>query len=209
MEYGLNNILIRSPGKRKNIVILIDGDRGLEKAIDRAVEKKNIKSRIALKVLDFIHVVEYLWKAANIVYGEKSPFRIIWVKENSLLLLQGKGEQVLENLNVLIKHGKYQTARHRTVTTVIKYLANHKHMLNYKICLEKGYPISTGAIESACGHFVQSRMERNGMRWSIKGAKNILNLRAVRKNKDWDGYIKYYVEKQDESIDYLNFRKAS
>jgi len=68
--------------------------------------------------------------------------------------------------------------------------------MNYKECLARGFPISTGAIENACGHFVQSRMERNGMRWSLKGAKNMLNLRAVNKNKDWDIYMRYYIEKR-------------
>jgi len=65
-----------------------------------------------------------------------------------------------------------------------------------KECLARGFLISTGAIENACGHFVQSRMERNGMRWSLKGAKNMLNLRAVNKNKDWDIYMRYYIEKR-------------
>jgi hypothetical protein len=82
-------------------------------------------------------------------------------------------------------------------------------MMNYKECLARGFPISTGAIESACGHFVQSRMERNGMRWSIKGAKNILNLRSVRKNKDWENYMKYYIQKKEESINFFNYRMVA
>ena len=209
MEYGLDNLPKRSTNKDKNIVILIDGDRGLEKAIDKAIEAKGIQDRVIFKVLDFIHVVEYLWKAANIYYGEKSLQRITWVREHSLLLLQGKTDDVLKDLHELIKHGKYQTAKHRMIKKVIKYLSNHKHMMNYKECLARGFPISTGAIESACGHFVQSRMERNGMRWSIKGAKNILNLRSVRKNKDWENYMKYYIQKKEESIDFLNYRMVA
>ncbi len=66
--------------------------------------------------------------------------------------------------------------------------------------LESGFPISTGAIESACGHFVQSRMEKNGMRWSMSGAQKILDIRAINKNKDWDEYRKYYMKKEQERI---------
>ena len=80
-------------------------------------------------------------------------------------------------------------------------------MMNYKECLARGFPISTGAIESACGHFVQSRMERNGMRWSLKGAKNMLNLRAVNKNKDWDTYMRYYMEIKQVDHEISNLRK--
>lgn len=209
MEYGFENIQKRSADEKKNIVILIDGDRGLEKAIDRAVESKDINDRIIFKVLDFIHVVEYIWKAANIYFGEKSPQRLDWVKEQCLLLLQGKINTVLKNLQKLIQHGKYKTAKHKVIKSVIRYLSNHTHMMNYKECLARGFPISTGAIESACGHFVQSRMERNGMRWSLKGAKNMLNLRAVNKNKDWDTYMRYYIEKKQVDYEMYNFNKAA
>lgn len=209
MKYGFENILKRSPDNERNIVVLIDGDRGLEKAIDNTVKEKGIEDRVIFKVLDFIHVVEYLWKAANIYFGEKSPLRTDWVKKQSLLLLQGKINIVLKNLQSLIQHGKYKTSKHKIINSVIKYLSNHKHMMNYKECLSKGFPISTGAIESACGHFVQCRMERNGMRWSIKGAKNMLNLRAVNKNKDWDNYMQYYIEKKNNSNERAYFKMSA
>ena len=206
---GFENIQRRSEDEKKNIVILIDGDRGLEKAIDRAVESKEINDRIIFKVLDFIHVMEYIWKAANIYFGEKSPHRLDWVKEQCVLLLQGEINTVLKNLEKLIQHGKYKTAKCKMIKSVIRYLSNNTHMMNYKECLARGFPISTGAIESACGHFVQSRMERNGMRWSLKGAKNMLNLRAVNKNKDWDTYMRYYIEKKQVDHEISNFKKAA
>ena len=208
IEYGLENIKERSPGKKKNIVILIDGDRGLEGAVKRVSEDNGMKERIVFFALDFIHVVEYIWKAANIYFGERSSLREGWVKKQCLLILQGKSKSVIRNLQNLIRDRKYQTSTFKIITSVIKYLKNHQHMMNYKECLERGFPISTGAIESACGHFVQSRMERNGMRWSMRGAQNMLNLRAVNKNKDWDGYMKYYIEKKQEKRDIEYFKKA-
>ena len=51
-------------------------------------------------------------------------------------------------------------------------------MVDYKVYLEKGYPITTGAIESACGHFVKARMERGAMHWGKQGAQNILDIRV-------------------------------
>ena len=38
------------------------------------------------------------------------------------------------------------------------------------------------------------------MRWSMKGAQKILNLRAVNKNDDWEFYMKYYLEKDQKKI---------
>jgi hypothetical protein len=50
--------------------------------------------------------------------------------------------------------------------------------------------IGSGAIESAhrTGLTIK-RMKQSGQRWSCKGAQNMLNLRVVRKNKDWNKII--------------------
>ncbi|MEE9373912.1 MAG: hypothetical protein V3V00_12750, partial [Saprospiraceae bacterium] len=43
----------------------------------------------------------------------------------------------------------------------------------------QGYMIGSGAIESAHKTVIQRRMKLSGQRWSMKGAKNMLNLRCV------------------------------
>lgn len=49
--------------------------------------------------------------------------------------------------------------------------------------------IGSGTIESAHKTLVQKRMKQSGQRWSRKGAQNMLNLRVVRKNNDWNKII--------------------
>ncbi len=44
----------------------------------------------------------------------------------------------------------------------------------YDQYLEKGYPIASGVIKGACRNFVKDRMERAGMRWTVKGAQAML-----------------------------------
>jgi hypothetical protein len=46
--------------------------------------------------------------------------------------------------------------------------------------LAAGYPIATGLIEGACRRLVKDRLECSGMRWTIKGAQSMLNLRSVK-----------------------------
>ena len=201
INYGFDNILDRKKDKNAKIVVLVDGDRGLEKVINKVVEQKNINSIIAAVVLDFIHVTEYIWKAANANFGEKSNERVVWVKEQCLLILQSKLWVVIKNIeDFKLKHDGNLT-KTNAFQSVITYFKNHEHMMDYKTYLELGYPIATGAIESACGHFVQSRMEKNGMRWSMVGAQKILNLRAINKNDDWEQYMKYYIKKDQEKIE--------
>ena len=60
--------------------------------------------------------------------------------------------------------------------------------MRYDRYLDRGWPISSGVVEGACGHLVKDRMEQSGMRWTKPGAQAILDLRAVRVNDDWDAY---------------------
>jgi len=200
INYGFDDILKRRQEEDAKIVILIDGDRGLEKAVKKVLEDRNIKSSISAVILDIIHVTEYLWKAANANFGEKSKDRVPWVKAQCLLVLQSKVSDVIENIEVFKSKQQGNIAKEKSFNTVLTYFENHQHMMDYKTYLEAGFPIATGVIESACGHFVQSRMEKNGMRWSMDGAQKILNLRAINKNEDWEEYMKYYIKTEQEKI---------
>ena len=79
----------------------------------------------------------------------------------------------------------------------ITYFTNHQHKMDYKTYLERGLPVNTALVESSCGRLVKDRMERSGMRWSLNGAQNMMDIRAVKKNGDWA-----------EFMDYILFRSA-
>ena len=49
----------------------------------------------------------------------------------------------------------------------------------YNEYLQAGYPIASGVIEGACRHVIKDRMENGGMRWTLAGAKAMLNVRSV------------------------------
>ena len=65
------------------------------------------------------------------------------------------------------------------MTTACNYLANNVHRMRYDEYLKAGYPIATGVIEGACRHVIKDRMEQGGMRWTLEGAKAMLNVRSV------------------------------
>ncbi len=67
--------------------------------------------------------------------------------------------------------------------------------MHYDKYLEKGYPIASGVIEGACRHFVKDRMERAGMRWTIKGAQAMLDVRSVYLNEHWDEFTRFRIKK--------------
>lgn len=212
IEYGIDNVLKRdktafgSKNSSKPIIVLIDGDRSLRKAVERIANKKLITDRISAYILDFIHVLEYVWKAANAYKGEKNLSREKWVEQQADLLLSGQVDKVITRLETVRDKGKNEAGKKFSanqtynINRAITYFSNHRDMMQYDEYLKLGYPITTGAIESACGHFVKSRMEKNAMHWTKEGAQNMLNIRAIKKNGDWKDYSKSFIQKEQKRL---------
>ncbi len=57
--------------------------------------------------------------------------------------------------------------------------------------MEKGHPVSTGLIEGCCGHLIKDRMEHSGMRWTLQGAQNLMDIIAVKLNGDMQDFISF------------------
>lgn len=191
IEYGVKHALKRNPDKDKRIIALVDCGAGLEQGILEKITKQGLQDNLDAIIADIVHVSEYIWDAANVILGEKYKGRTRWVRAMMKDLLQTNTEQVIKSLIDNRDKTNLSPSQKKQLNRVIRYLNNHKHKMDYKSYLEKGYPISTGLIEGACGHLVKNRMEGNGKRWTIKGAQNMLDIRAVKKNDDWDDFMAF------------------
>ena len=196
IEYGIDNLMKRDATAKKPIIVLIDGDRALENAVKKVCKQRAIEHRVDAYILDFIHLLEYVWKVANAHLGEKNPTRQEWVYQQAERLLGSQHERVLKEWKHILEHQKLSENGQYQLERAICYLSNRPHMIDYKTYLEKGYPITTGAVESACGHFIKSRMDRNAMHWGKKGAQDMLNIRAIKKNQNWQEYLDYFIQKE-------------
>ncbi len=189
IQYGVNRISQLHEGTKSDIVVLIDGGAGLEDGIRQSLSEAGLSEWLKAVVLDIIHVSEYAWKAANAVLGEKSKVRSGWVRDVLSDLLDSKTEKVISDLKAISGKGQLSKTAQKQLESTITYFDNHKGKMDYRACLQKGYPICTALVESCCGHSVKDRMEHSGMRWSVKGAQNILDIRAVKKNGDWQEFM--------------------
>jgi hypothetical protein len=196
IEYGIDNLMKRDATAKKPIIVLIDGDRALENAVKKVCKQRAIEHRVDAYILDFIHLLEYVWKVANAHLGEKNPTRQEWVYQQAERFLGSQHERVLKEWKHILEHQKLSENGQYQLERAICYLSNRPHMIDYKTYLEKGYPITTGAVESACGHFIKSRMDRNAMHWGKKGAQDMLNIRAIKKNQNWQEYLDYFIQKE-------------
>jgi len=158
---------------------------------------KSLQTRIAkyfpdfIQVLDFIHANEYLWKVANALFGETNDQRFEWMKTHSLQLLSGKTKRLIAEFRSLAKQPKISKRKRTQLIKTANYFERNLPFMDYPTYLANGWPIASGVIEGACRHFVKDRCELSGMRWSQSGAENLLRLRAVAENNDWDDYHAY------------------
>ena len=144
-----------------------------------------------IQILDFIHANEYLWKVANTLFRETDERRLEWMKQHTLLLLSGKTKRLIAEFRRLAKQPKTRKTACAQLLATASYFARNLSYMNYPTYLAHGWPIASGVIEGACRHLVKDRCELSGMRWSQSGAENLLRLRAVAENNDWDQYHLY------------------
>ncbi len=139
-------------------------------------------------ILDFIHANEYMWDVANSWLGETNEQRDKWMRAHTLQLLTGETKQVIAALRELTQEPQCTASQRTQLNKTANYFERNLPYMDYSTCLAKGWPIASGVIEGACRHLVKDRCELSGMRWLQQGAENLLRLRAVAENGDWDTY---------------------
>lgn len=179
----------------KRIVCLFDGESALWKLYLTCFAVLG-----AVGVLDIIHVIERLWKAAHCFHKEGSGEAREFVQKYLRMLLEGKVGYVVGAFRQMITKGDLTASRKKLLREVITYFENHRDWMKYDEYLAAGYPIGTGVVEGACRYVVKDRMERSGMRWSLPGAQALLDLRAIHANGQWREYVEYRIGKEQEAL---------
>lgn len=186
----------RDPDLRRRWVVLVDGNRDQLRRIKRAAQRIGVQLTI---VLDVIHVLEYLWRAAYAFHAAGTNDAESWVENRFLGLLNGQtGGDVAKSLRQMIKSHELEATSAKPVERAANYLVRNTDFLHYDRALADGLPIATGVIEGACRYLVQDRMGRTGARWSLAGAEAVLRLRALRTSGDFDDYWQFHLAKEHE-----------
>lgn len=179
----------RDPRGERAWVMLVDGQEHQLAEVYAAIERHQARVTV---VQDFVHVLEYLWKAAWCLHEEGDVNAEQWVQQHALDVLRGKVSDVAAGMRrSATRRGLSQAAR-QPLDTCADYLLKNRARLDYARALEQGLPISTGVVEGACRHLVKHRMECSGARWSLQGAEAVLRLRALRMSGDWQEYLAFH-----------------
>ena len=181
----------RDPKHRRTWVALVDGANHQIDRIRFEARKRAIKVTI---IIDFVHVLEYLWNAANCLYPDLDTER--WVHCQATKILQGHAGKVAGMIRRTATKARLQGARRRGADDAANYLTNKAPYLDYPTALREGWPIATGIIEGACRHLVKDRFDITGARWGLAGAEAILKLRAIIANGDFEEYWRFHLAKE-------------
>jgi hypothetical protein len=77
---------------------------------------------------------------------------------------------------------------------------NNAHRMHYDEYLATGYPMESKVIEGACRHVIGDRISVPGMRWVMDGAQGITGLRCIFINDDWDNFMKFHIEQEQQAL---------
>jgi len=192
---GFDEAHRRDPHQRRTWVVLVDGNRTQIEAIQAEAQRRKVTVHI---VLDFVHVLEYLWKAAWALFYTSDPAAEAWVAEQATKILSGKAGQVAAGIRRRATRYGYSAKERAGADECANYLSAKKPYLDYHSALAAGWPIATGVIEGACRHLVKDRMDITGARWGLDTAEAILKLRAVTVNGDFDAYWAFHLRQEHQ-----------
>jgi hypothetical protein len=166
------------------IIRLMDGQLSLWEASDACLDEFIADLREAPKpsrlvdILDIIHVSGYVWKAAKAFYSHQEH-QEAFAQDRLLRILRGQVTAVITGMRRMASQRNLKGEALKAVATACNYFETNAQRMRYDEYLRAGYPIASGVIEGACRHVIKDRMEQGGMRWTLEGAKAMLNVRSV------------------------------
>jgi hypothetical protein len=147
-------------------------------------------------VQDFIHVLEYLWKAAHALYPQAGEEREAWIKDRAHALLRGRALDVAVGLRRAATRKQLSQGERKPVDKAADYIENNRERLRYDQALAQGLPIATGVIEGACRHLIKDRMDITGARWCLDRAEAIPKLRSLKVSGDLAAYLAFHFKQE-------------
>jgi hypothetical protein len=135
----------------------------------------------AIQILDWYHALQHAVECGKVLLGEESPLLPLWQERSTQLLAAGEPAALIDELMacvpVLPRRARKESLE--ALDGLVRYYRANQHRMRYALYREAGYPIASGAAESAHRHVLQVRMKRAGQHWSMPNARKVAMLRAA------------------------------
>ncbi|MGI8550278.1 MAG: ISKra4-like element ISKra2 family transposase [Dehalococcoidia bacterium] len=163
------------------VVGVMDGAEWLQGFLD-------VQRPDAVRILDFPHAVEHLSQAVQGSLGVGSAATTAWLAEQAHVLKHGDPALVPAAVAALPSEGAVDpVAAAQAQDQTLAYLAKRWEQIQYATFQRQGYPIGSGAVESANKLVVEARLKGSGMPWARPNVNPMVALRAMACSDRWQG----------------------
>ena len=187
----------RDAAHQRTWVVLVDGAEHQLDLIRAEARRRGVTIHI---VIDLIHVLEYIWKAAWCLHPPGDPAAEDWVAVKALAVLAGDSARAAAEITAQADTAGLTRDQRTGADACVRYLTSKDEYLRYDQALAAGWPIATGVIEGACRHLIGDRLDITGARWGLQGAEAVLTLRAVITNGDFDDYWRFHLAREHQRL---------
>lgn len=127
----------------------------------------------SVQIVDWYHACQHLAEAAKALHPDNEAAAQGWFRQRCKDLYKGEIHKITMRLDTA------------GLTQQSHYFHTHQRRMQYQACLEDGYPIGSGTVESGVKQF-KARLTGSGMRWSRCAADQMLVIRAAVMADDFD-----------------------
>ena len=139
----------------------------------------------AVRILDFPHALEHLGTAGRAVFGAGTAAFSEWLGVQAHTLKHGDPDDVLSALRTLDLAAAVDPDAARHQTEALAYFEKRRTQITYADFRDQGYPIGSGAVESANKLVVEARLKGSGMRWARASVSPMVCLRDLLCSHRW------------------------
>ena len=150
----------------------------------------------ARQILDYYHCSSYLHAVAEAQYGADAARAAHWLEATLARLFCGEGSGVVWGLQ---RMQPVSEEAGEAIGTALTYLQKRLHQVDFGSHRKGGYPIGSGAIESAHRFIGHVRLKRSGAWWYKENSNAILALRCALYNGTLDRVFQQYRENPEQS----------
>lgn len=175
----------RSGGQMDNVDSFVRGDGAA--FIHSFQAKYAPKSRY---VLDHYHLCEKLKQRIYPLYNNKNRRREV-VDTTLEYLDSGDVDGALKYIHGLRKRFRKRYKR-KHLQRLADYIQRNREGIWYQEAREKGIPIGAGSADKTGDILICRRMKLRGMRWTRANADNVLSIRILVLNGEWDEFWENY-----------------
>lgn len=141
----------------------------------------------AVRILDFAHAAESVGEVSKATYGDGTEQASDWFERQRHRLRHEDPSRVLEAIKRARRRAAARGYEHeQVVDTTLGYLGARREQIRYAEFAAAGYPIGSGAVESANKIVVERRLKGAGMHWARRHLNAMLALRCAVANERWE-----------------------